>query len=63
MYYHAIDSLQTRLDTKGYRNHFRKAVHKKDLNAIEQILHKLSYTETERLQVLQVYKDYLAGRL
>ena len=62
-YYHAIDSLEFRLDTKGYRDVFRKAVDKKDLKKVTDILGKLSYTEEEQEAIKIVYVDYFAGRL
>ncbi len=62
-YYHAIDSLEFRLDTKGYRDVFRKAVDKKDLKKVTAILGKLSYTEEEQEAIKIVYIDYFAGRL
>lgn len=63
MYYHAIESLQVRLDTKGYRGVFRKAVFKKDLKKVRILLTKLGYTKVEQAQVLQVYRDYFSGKL
>lgn len=63
MYDHPINDLKERLDATGYRNKFRIAVDKKELEKVRKILKKLNYTEVAQQQVLQVYKDYFAGKL